>query len=694
MGAKKIAESLTEAELVAEISRVITEATGVQLGQKQVPLVQGRLSKRMRDLKIADPLTYSRFYNTNHIIEAGILTSLLTTHHTYFFREFQHFEFLLKESIPALIKSHREKGIKTIRIWSAACSRGQEVYSLAMFLKSHLSAVAPDMAYEIIGSDICEESITIANNGVYSWEELRIVPSVYLQGNWKKGSGEIANYVRASEELRAGLSFRLLNLQNLNSGSHGLSGQKFDLIFCRNVFIYFNHAQIKKITGDILKLLNPSGHLFVGLSESLNGLGLPIDWVGPSIYGHRQSVETENLSEKLAVVLQPRSTAEAAAPIAVSDQVSSSNKEISRQPMLATVQTLNGNSSAQVANSLPAVKKPSRKLRVLCVDDSPTVTLLLTRILTPAKGFEVVGIASDGIDAAEKVKLLKPDIITLDIHMPRMTGVEFLEKHFKDLKTPVVIVSSVPREDSKLAYRCLELGASDYIEKPSLVNLERAEEELIFKLTVAEESWRQSQEGNTRLRASDLDNSFRASPKISSPDGKLRVIVCSFSSRELALILLKGFRGTQPGTLLLIEGAGDLFQDFAKKCAAEISAARANEPKSINDLTPGSVHFMELEKGAQMLLQEGRALIVSCLVVAPMSRSMIQKVLTLSANHLIVEDQGSETPPILLSKAHLVVPVSSFVYESDRFLAEKLPSSELDKGSSSGANKSGPRGAR
>ncbi len=650
MGAKKIAEAATEAALITEISRVISEITGVQLGEKQFALVQGRLGKRMRDLRITDPLEYSRYYNANQVIETGILTSLLTTHHTFFFREFQHFEYLLKVTLPTLIASHREKGLKTIRIWSAACSRGQEVYSLTMFLRQHLSQMAPEMDYEIVGTDVCEESIAIAKNGVYTWDELRVVPAMYLQGNWTKGTGSIAQYVRAKEDIRKNVSFRVQNLMELNQDQFGQQS-KFDLIFCRNVFIYFTHSQIKSITSDMLKLLNPSGHLFIGLSESLNGLGLPIEWVGPSVYEQKKAKAAEVPAQK---VLPIRPASPATSIKAPSTSQTGILPKVSPPPRV--LETPHASSA--------------RKIRVLCVDDSPTVLLLLKRILTPERGFELVGTAADGLDAAEKARALKPDIITLDIHMPRMTGVEFLEKHFKEIKAPVVIVSSVPREDSSLAFRCLELGASDYIEKPSASNLDKVDEELVFKLKVADEAWRKSNGGPTRSRALELDASFRRSPAILSPEGKLRVIVCDFSSRDVAQVLLRGFQGKQPPTLVLFEGAGDVFKDWVAKNAPATTGGRTQAPKALSELQPGTVSFLELEKGMDLLRAEGRKFVISCLVVGPMSRAMVQQVTLMTVNHLVVEDRGSENPLQLLTKASLVVPLTSFVYESDRFLSE------------------------
>jgi len=642
MGVRRIAETTTETELIAEISRVISELTGVQLAKKQHVLVQTRLAKRLRDLKIADPLEYSRYYNANEQSEVGVLTSLLTTHHTFFFREFQHFEYLLKITLPKLIKAHRAKGQKTIRIWSAACSRGQEVFSLVMFLKAHLPQLAPDFDFQVYGSDVCEESIAIAKNAVYPWDELRTVPSVYLQGNWIRGTGDITQYVRAKEDMRRHADFRFVNLLGLAQEPFGPNAPKFDIIFVRNVFIYFNQTQIKNITIDLLKMLNPEGQVFIGLSETLNGLNLPVEWVGPSVY------ELKNYDAKKKVT-PIRPNIDTAVPAALE----------APPPVMAPP-----------AGGAVAPELSARKIRVLCVDDSPTVLLLLKKILVPANGFEVVGTAADGFEAAEKARQLKPDIITLDIHMPRVTGVEFLEKNFRELKMPVVVVSSVPRDDAGLAYRCLELGASDYIEKPSMQNMDKVESELLFKLRVAEENWRKANSGPTRSRALELDASFRRPPAILNPNEKLRIIVCNFSSRDVAMVLLKGFRGSQPGTLLLMDGAGDLFKEWVRQEGSKAPGGLATEPRSLKEVVPGAVAFMEMQKGLQMVRSEGASLVKSTLVVGPLNKAMVDGVGLLSSNQLILEDRGAENPQALLHKVHIIVPLTSFVYESDRFFAD------------------------
>lgn len=640
MGARKIAETATEFELISEVSRVISDVTGIQLGPKQASLVQSRLAKRLRELKITDPLEYARYYNNNETVEVGVLVSLLTTHHTYFFREFQHFEFLLQITLPKLIRQMREEGRNRIRIWSAACSRGHEVYSLSMFLRAHLPAIAPDMDFEVIGSDVCEESIAIAKNGVYGWEELRTIPSMYLQGNWVRGTGNIANFVRAKDVVRQGTSFRMINLQDLDKEPFGPTPEPFDIIFIRNVFIYFNHSQIRRISNEIFRLLSKRGQVFVGLSESLNGLSLPVEWVGPSVY------ELKHSNEKTAKVVPLRALENAAE----AGQVAMAPAET--QPF-----------SSVLAHDI-------RKIRVLCVDDSPTVLLLLKRILIPAKGFEVVGTASDGIDATEKAKSLKPDIITLDIHMPRMTGVEFLERHAAELKAPVLIVSSVPRDDAALAYRCLELGAVDYIEKPSTQNLEKVEEELHFKLRVADETWRKANSGGGRSRALELEASFRRPPPILNPNGKLRVVICSFASRDVVSVLLRGFTGIQPGTLVLLDGGGDLLPEWIARESGKTAGGKGRPPGTLKEIVPGTVHYCEFHEGLRLLKEESGALVKSTMAIGPLSRAMVEGIKNLSIHHLILEDRGLENPRGLLTKVSMILPLTSFVYESNRYLAE------------------------
>jgi hypothetical protein len=143
------------------------------------------------------------------------------------------------------------------------------------------------------------------------------------------------------------------------------------------------------------------------------------------------------------------------------------------------------------------------------------------------------------------------------------------------------------------------------------------------------------------------------------------------------MVMLKGFqtsfgrpKGTQPGTLVLIEGAGDLFTEWTNRTIAQVSGGLAGSPKSLSDISPGTVYFMEMEKGMALLRQEANEFLTSCNVIAPFTRSMIDSLLKASFDQLIVEDKGPENDRELMTKAHLMVPLTSFIYESDLFLAE------------------------
>jgi chemotaxis protein methyltransferase CheR len=402
------------AEVVTKVSEIVSKLAGIQLGAKQASMVRSRLSGRMLKLKINSFQGYLRFLNAHLMDESQALLSLLTTHHTFFFREFAHFEFILNHGLSRAIARARERGDKKIRIWSAASSRGQEAYSLAMFMRFHLTAMAPDVDFEIWGTDVDKESVKHAINGVYKAEELKQAPAMYVEGHWVRGKNEVKDFSKIKDVLKTRCHFQAANLLDVDPF---LNGKCFDIIFCRNVFIYFNNDQIKKVTEVLLKHLDRDGLLFLGVSESLNGLGLSVHNAGPSVYSH---------------------------PLAPQNQQSS-----------------------RPAPTPIAVPKPAPILQVMCVDDSPAILALLKKILGKGSGFEVVKTAKNGLEALDYVRKNKVDIITLDLHMPEMDGLGFLSE-YKEKAVPVVIVSAINRDDTSIAQKALSLGATDYVEKPSL----------------------------------------------------------------------------------------------------------------------------------------------------------------------------------------------------------------------------------
>lgn len=414
---------------IPQVSKIVSDMAGIQLGPKQAAMVENRLRSRMSKLGLETFEEYLSYLESHTEEESQALLSLLTTHHTFFFREFGQFEYLLNRGLTKLCDAALARPDKTIRIWSAACSRGQEVYSLAMFFNFHLSQIDPRLKFEIWGTDVDPESVAFAKNGVYRTAELRQSPAMYLENNWTRGQGEVREFSKARAPIRTPCHFTTVNL--LDPGGF-LRDKQFDLIFCRNVFIYFDLKQVESIANVFARHLTSDGFVFLGVSESLNGTKATLESVGPSVY-------------------QPKGAARKA-------------------PAPASVPTL-----------VPAA--PARTPEILCVDDSGTIHALLGKILTQENGFKIGAKAMNGRQAIELLKTRDFDAITLDLHMPELDGLGFL-KEYKGT-APVVILSSVNRDDQSLAQKTLSLGARDYVEKPSLENLAQAGNEIRAKLNMA-----------------------------------------------------------------------------------------------------------------------------------------------------------------------------------------------------------------
>lgn len=415
--------------VVGEVSKIVSQMAGIQLGPRQVVMVENRLKARMVKIGIKDFNAYLNHLKNHQEEESQALLSLMTTHHTYFFREFSHFEFLLNKGLDSLIQKAKQRGDNKIRIWSAAASRGQEAYSLAMFFKFHLAHSNSGVDFEIWGTDVDPESINHAKNAVYKAEELK---QSYIGDNWIRGRGDVKDFSKLKDGLRSKCHFSTANLLKPESF---LNGKMFDVVFCRNVFIYFNQDQIKQCSEQILKHLDPDGFFFLGVSETLNGLDMKISNSGPSVYQHPRPVQTFKSPPK-----------------------------------------------KQIPMSIPQEKRP---IEVLCVDDSKAILTLLGGILTKENGFIVKATAKNGVEALEKIKTEKFDVITLDMHMPELDGIGFLESSKNLKRPPVIVVSSINRDDTSIAQKALQLGALDYVEKPSLENIAQASNEIRSKLKMA-----------------------------------------------------------------------------------------------------------------------------------------------------------------------------------------------------------------
>lgn len=257
-------------EEFAQIRDLIFRIAGISMSQAKMHLVSGRLAKRLRHYGIGSFGEYFRFITAaGNDAELQTAVDLLTTNETHFFREPKHFSFLRDQVLPA-----RRKG-RTFRIWSAASSTGEEPYSIAMLLADNLK----DEPWEVVASDISTRVLEQASSGVYSMARARELPREYLNRFCLKGVGANDGRFLISKELRARVSFQQVNL-NTTFPSLG----EFDVIFLRNVMIYFEQQTKQRIVHRMLPLLPGNGFLFIGHSETLNGVTDAYRAVQPAIY--------------------------------------------------------------------------------------------------------------------------------------------------------------------------------------------------------------------------------------------------------------------------------------------------------------------------------------------------------------------------------------------------------------------------
>lgn len=257
---------------------LIYRESGIWLSEAKTALLTGRLSKRLRALGLGN---FSQYYDRVAVDdeERRIMLDAITTNETHFFREPVHFQFLEQKVLPAWQASaDAGRRARTIRVWSAGCSTGQEAYSLAMLLVGRFPA-ALGWSVEILGTDLSRRVLTIAQEGVWDRAKAREIPFHYLRTFMLRGLGANRGKIKAAPSIRV-VRFLRLNLSDATYPSLG----KFDLIFCRNVLIYFDMESRKRVVGRLLNHLAPGGYLFVGHAESLNALYPSLRCVIPTVY--------------------------------------------------------------------------------------------------------------------------------------------------------------------------------------------------------------------------------------------------------------------------------------------------------------------------------------------------------------------------------------------------------------------------
>jgi len=258
------------------IRHVIAENAGIVLGPNKRQLVQGRLARRLRELHLPTYESYCEHLRNSGPEELVGLINALTTNVTSFFRENHHFEALASYMLPEAFKRNQQS--RRLRIWSAGCSTGEEPYCIAMVARETLP---PGQKWDlkILATDIDSDVVATAQQGVYPLDRLTSLNQERLQRHFHRGTGANAGDAKVRSELAQMISFKTLNLMQ----SWPMSGP-FDVIFCRNVMIYFDQATRERLVNRFAELLAPEGYLCLGHSESIHGTGGPFRLVGKTIY--------------------------------------------------------------------------------------------------------------------------------------------------------------------------------------------------------------------------------------------------------------------------------------------------------------------------------------------------------------------------------------------------------------------------
>ena len=260
----------------AMLCGLVRKHTGIALSEHKRDLVYGRLSKRLRALGLSRFCDYCDLLESNPAQELEQFTNAITTNLTAFFRENHHFEYLQKTLAPALLERYRRN--KKLRIWSAGCSTGEEPYSLAMALRESIPDI-DDRDIRILASDLDSNVVATGAEGIYPSQRIESLSHERKKRWFELGKGSNVGKVRVSQDLRKLVSFRQLNMLQ----DWPMSG-KFDVVFCRNVVIYFDKATQKQLFERFANVMQPESTLCIGHSETLHNICDRFELAGKTIY--------------------------------------------------------------------------------------------------------------------------------------------------------------------------------------------------------------------------------------------------------------------------------------------------------------------------------------------------------------------------------------------------------------------------
>lgn len=258
---------------------LVERESGIHLGANNRAMLVSRLWKRLRALQLNSFSAYYRLVKANRT-EMVLMLDCICTNETHFFREPAAFDCLRQHVFPEWIAAaDSNRRTRMLRAWSAACSSGEEPYSLAMMLLTEFPENA-GWKTEVLGTDLSTKALARASKGVWPSSKLAGVPVEYQRQFLLKGFGPVRGKVKATDELRKAVRFQRMNLIQHQYEVLG----NFDLIFCRNVIIYFEWEKKLKVIDRLGRYLAPNGYLFLGHAESLHGMTDQLESVKPKVF--------------------------------------------------------------------------------------------------------------------------------------------------------------------------------------------------------------------------------------------------------------------------------------------------------------------------------------------------------------------------------------------------------------------------
>ncbi len=267
-----------------EWRKFIYELTGIYFQDNKKYLLESRLLKRINFLKLSSFKEYLDYLkkNRNNKAEYNELFEVITINETFFFRNQPQLDALVTKVIPEIMAMPENKNKHRIRIWSAACSSGEEPYSVAITIKEMIEPKYPNVRFEIVGTDINYQVLNTARSGIYKEYAVRNTPPYYIKKYFKQENGR---YI-LNDNVKRMVTFKILNLAD---DIEMRRMKDYDVIFCANVLIYFDKDSKIKVVNHLYNALNKGGYLFIGYSETLHGISKAFKLVSfPKTVGYKK----------------------------------------------------------------------------------------------------------------------------------------------------------------------------------------------------------------------------------------------------------------------------------------------------------------------------------------------------------------------------------------------------------------------